>query len=858
MTLPVPNLDDRDFEDLLEQARRRIVQLSPDWNDLSPSDPGMVLVELFAFLTESMIYRLNRFPDKAFIAFLNLIGVRLMPPGAASVMLTFKRKSAGETALEIPRGTRVIAARATRGGAPPVFATADGASIPPGEKEVAVLAHHCDLVIAEEIGTGNGMAGLTAKVRRPPIVASTSHPLDLIIGVRAEADELDERSAAIEDNGIPYRIWREVETFSNVEDDPYVFIADRVAGTVTFAPAVRSRSQEGGLTEVPEALAAIPQAGREILAWYRSGGGPDGNVAAGTLTTMKDPIPGVEVTNLSPATGGRPGESLDNALLRGPQELHSLERAVTARDFQLVALRSSGAVARARAFTKADLWRHALPGTVQLLLVPYLPSESRTGGALTVSQLKEYETESALTEVVSALSGRRPAATIVETQWAHYKTVSVKARIVVHREEDLDAVHRRVLARLHGTVNPLPTEMNPRGWRFGEALRASNVYDMVLAEAGVRYVDRVRLIVDEVPDKGVLALDSDQFQPATWYAGSTTALFRSLNDGEGWEVCHRFPGETIDAVKCHPDIPGLVAVASRLSDESSHLQISRDSGESWEPPVQLERIEDLAWTTRGSTPVLMMATHRGLYELSVEPGATPLQVVVDPSNPNLGFYSAVVATDPSGVVSVALAARDTGGIYLSTAGGRSDSFGSIGLVGEDVRVLAVQHDGPRSFLWAGTAGVGADDPGKGCYSWELRGEDKPPEGWRPRQLRWRGGSCWALAFLGSSVFAATHSGGVLLMDPSTADPEWEASDVRCGLPMRDPGRFHPVQALASDPSGQKLLAGGPEGVARSDDGGARYIVISERDFSERVTLPATWLFCSGEHELEMVSELAAD
>ena len=74
MPLPLPNLDDRSFDELLDEARRRIALRAPGWTDLSPSDPGIVLLELFAFLTETMIYRLNRLPQKAYLA-LSLIHI---------------------------------------------------------------------------------------------------------------------------------------------------------------------------------------------------------------------------------------------------------------------------------------------------------------------------------------------------------------------------------------------------------------------------------------------------------------------------------------------------------------------------------------------------------------------------------------------------------------------------------------------------------------------------------------------------------------------------------------------------------------------------------------------------------------
>src|SRR4029453_11468339 len=96
-------------------------------------------------------------------------------------------------------------------------------------------------------------------------------------------------------------------------------------GSITFAPSVQLTDRNGKLSEVPAPLAEAPGAGREILLWYCRGGGQEGNVAANTLTTMKDPIPGISVTNPEPATGGRAPETLQNALVRGPHELHSLQ-----------------------------------------------------------------------------------------------------------------------------------------------------------------------------------------------------------------------------------------------------------------------------------------------------------------------------------------------------------------------------------------------------------------------------------------------------------------------------------------------------------------------------------------------------
>lgn len=861
MPLPSPNLDDRDFSQLVEEARRHIAQSCPDWTDLSPGDPGIVLLELFAYLTEAMIYRLNRVPDKLYIEFLRLIGIQLQPPAAAGVTLVFSRTQAEDTTVQLPRGTRVTLNRSSSTGEALVFATATDAVIPQGATQVEVLAHHCDLVEGELAGIGTGLPGQSIKAQRPPIVAPTGDRLDLVVGVEAEPGELGERSPAIEYEGKTYRVWREVESFTNVGDDQHVYLVDRMAGVITFAPAARLEKDSGELEESALALAASPGARREIRLWYRRGGGPEGNVEAGTLTQLKDPLAGIQVTNPNPATGGRAAETLENALVRGPQQLHSLHRAVTARDFELVVLHNSQAVARARALTQAALWAYATPGTVEVLLVPYVPEEKRGGGQLTEAVLQAYQTEEARTFVQRTLDERRPLGTACRANWARYKLVHVRARIVVRREEDLQAVRQRVIERLYQTINPLPTTFSSTGWPFGQALRASHVYDIALAEPGVRWVDQVRLVMDEVPDENVTAIIADDTQPKTWYAGSGSVLFRSLNDGEGWEVAGRFEGEEIIVMRTHPDRAGLIAVATRLSDsDGSNLHISWDCAETWEAtPYSFGfQVQGLAWILRGNEPVLLIASSVGLYEISMTPGSSPVQILVDQARQTLGFYAVVASTDALGGVNVAVAAQDTRGVYLSSSGGLTGSFRYTGLRGEDIRQLVVQRDGPRSFLWAGAAVAGGNDAGKGCFTWELRGEQDPPEGWQGFGKGWSGGTCRCIAFIGTKVLASSHRAGVLQLDTHAREAAWQASDVGCGLPLRDPGRFHPILTLAANQQANLVLSGGIRGVFASNDEGQTYAPASSKVFADRVMLPATWLFLSGEHDISVVSEDEAE
>jgi hypothetical protein len=121
---------------------------------------------------------------------------------------------------------------------------------------------------------------------------------------------------------------------------------------------------------------------------------------------------------------------------------------------------------------------------------------------------------------------------------------------------------------------------------------------------------------------------------------------------------------------------------------------------------------------------------------------------------------------------------------------------------------------------------------------------------------WDGGSCHALAFKGSYVFAATHQKGVLWLDTSKGDQaSWHAPVLGSGLPMRGVERiFHPVLTLAADPAQRLVLAGGPVGVYCSSDNGTNYQHCSSKEFTDRITLPTTWLFCSGDHTIEVVTE----
>src|SRR5512143_1695631 len=109
--IPAPRLDDRGFDDIVAEAIRLIPRYCPEWTNHNTADPGITLIELAAWMTDIILYRLNRVPEKNYIAFLNLLGIKLKPPQAARALLTFGLAEGAEKQI-IREGTSVATPQA--------------------------------------------------------------------------------------------------------------------------------------------------------------------------------------------------------------------------------------------------------------------------------------------------------------------------------------------------------------------------------------------------------------------------------------------------------------------------------------------------------------------------------------------------------------------------------------------------------------------------------------------------------------------------------------------------------------------------------------------------------------------------
>jgi predicted phage baseplate assembly protein len=155
MRLPEITLDDRRFQDLVNEARLRISQKCPEWSEHNVSDPGITLIELFSWLTEALIYRLNRVPEKLHVTLLDLLGIQMAPPSAASTQLRFLLAAPPSEPLSIPAAETEVGTVRTASEEAVVFQTSEDFLIP-AARPIAYAVKRSGQV--KDVGVAEGVA----------------------------------------------------------------------------------------------------------------------------------------------------------------------------------------------------------------------------------------------------------------------------------------------------------------------------------------------------------------------------------------------------------------------------------------------------------------------------------------------------------------------------------------------------------------------------------------------------------------------------------------------------------------------------------------------------------------------------
>ncbi|WP_017936612.1 putative baseplate assembly protein [Nocardioides sp. Iso805N] len=138
MPLPTPGLDDRTFQSIVDEAKRLIPRYAPEWTNHNVSDPGVALIELFAWMSEMVLYRVNQVPERLYTHFLNMVGIEPFPPSVARADLTFWLSAVLEAPVVVPGNTQVMTAASAADGADAVvFSTTEDLVIAPPVLEAA-------------------------------------------------------------------------------------------------------------------------------------------------------------------------------------------------------------------------------------------------------------------------------------------------------------------------------------------------------------------------------------------------------------------------------------------------------------------------------------------------------------------------------------------------------------------------------------------------------------------------------------------------------------------------------------------------------------------------------------------------
>ena len=208
--LPEIELDDRGFQELVSEARTRIAQRCPEWTEHNVSDPGITLIELFAWMTEMTTYRLNRVPDKIYVRLLELLGVPLRPPTPARTNVRFTLAAAPTQPMTIAAGETEVGTVRTAYEESVVFEVVESRTIEPLSPS-AYVTHRDGLVrdVPVDVGVARPVGADRAAFSAVPLPGDAIHlgfdePLSRLL-MCIEVEAAPARGAGIDPRRPPLR-----------------------------------------------------------------------------------------------------------------------------------------------------------------------------------------------------------------------------------------------------------------------------------------------------------------------------------------------------------------------------------------------------------------------------------------------------------------------------------------------------------------------------------------------------------------------------------------------------------------------------------------------------------------------------
>jgi hypothetical protein len=484
----VPTIDytSRDYESLRDDLLRTLPFFCPEYTDMNPSDFGVVLMELLAYMGDNLHFYIDRMAEESFLPtaitrqsvvnLLKLIDYELRGKTAATVDVTFSIDQALSGDLLIPKGT-LLHTYADTSATPIYFETTTALTIPSGYTTGSVSA----------------VEGKTSGTVDDPIILGQSNAAPNQIFTLPETPVIDDSVLVYINEGAGYTKWTIVETLVDSESCSQDCMLFRNANGV-----VNIYFGDNGQGK-------IPANGAIVSAIYRVGGGTEGNVGANTITIVDSQILysgspiAVEATNPDSATGGTDEQSIQSAKVEGPRALRALYRAITLEDFEaLTDIRDNVNAVRAT----VDRW-HNCNRSSAIPVSLFVATEDGSPMALSQKQ-----------DILDYLAPRQIAGTTVELFDPAYQPIDIEANIFMYANYATSTVDTNVRESIDDYFNIQSSTYTG----FGKASYLSDITSVIDGSEGVAYVDFVKYSRQPTPELEIWSGNAT-FDATAWFVG---------------------------------------------------------------------------------------------------------------------------------------------------------------------------------------------------------------------------------------------------------------------------------------------------------------------------------------------------
>jgi hypothetical protein len=425
MALPKINLDDKQYKEIVQEAIARIPAYTADWTNFNESDPGITLIELFAWSIENQIYKVNKITDKSKLKFLQLLGDEMLPRPPQCAKAELKILTEKDIEIDIPENTVLFA-----------YDSYSKIQIPFIIKKIKTDEGIKNIAFQEVIYTDN--------------YTSNGLPSCCIVLKKTSVDELFSYVDSVTVDGIEAKI---VNDFSGSKPDNLHCVFDWGKGSVTFGDGYNG---------------FIPEIGTLVKITYITTLGKRGNVKAEIIKKFVDPkYDKINVKIEFDASGGSNGESITDAIKRVQTDFKVVTRAVTSEDYESLILKEVPGIIRVKALPcfhpkKPD----PVPGIVSIIIVPEDKIELKINDfKKAVYSLLDLKYRTITTELF-----------IIEPE---YINIQLELNIRIYPQYVFDTVSKKVKECIVKFFDKKSGGLDGKGWPFGRSVYRSEIYRII-------------------------------------------------------------------------------------------------------------------------------------------------------------------------------------------------------------------------------------------------------------------------------------------------------------------------------------------------------------------------------------------